>query len=69
MKGKPVPCEYSHPSSFHWQSDLGPKRKQELIDWEASLTDNDRRKLRDLLDDARAHEAGYAAEEAAGESM
>ncbi len=63
---KKVPCKFTHPSSFHWQSDLSDRRQQQLIEWERGLSDIDRKKLHDLLDETRFSAEMEAAEDAAG---
>ena len=54
--------QHTAPSSFHWNSRLSDQRKQELIDWVASLSDDEAGMLEDLLQDVRDDEQFYAAE-------
>ena len=60
---------YSHPTCFWWQSSLSAERKQKLIDWVESLSDEDVLKLEDLLDDTRQDEADIWAQHDAGASI
>lgn len=53
--------QHTAPSSFHWNSKLSLERKQELIDWVASLSDHEAGMLEDLLQDVRDDEQFYAA--------
>ncbi len=52
---------HTHRSSFYWDSRLGNERKDELIAWVASLSEEDARNLGDLIEDSRedAREQGH----------
>ncbi len=48
--------QHTFRSSFFWNSKLSDERKDEIIAWVASLSDEDADKLEDLLQDARLDE-------------
>lgn len=56
--------EHTHRSSFFWDSKLTEKRKDELIAWIKSLSDEDADKLEDLLRDVREDEQYNCADSA-----
>ena len=41
---------------------MSDERKQQIINWIASMSDEDRRMLNDLIDDVREEEQFYASE-------
>lgn len=47
---------YSHLSSFFWDSSLSEERKNEILEWVKSLSDEDAAKLEDLIRDVREDE-------------
>lgn len=48
--------QHTFRSSFFWNSKLSDERKDEIIAWVASLSDEDADKLEDLLQDTRLDE-------------
>ena len=48
--------QHTFRSSFFWNSKRSDERKDEIIAWVASLSDEDADKLEDLLQDARLDE-------------
>lgn len=54
---------YEHMNHFHWQTDLSEERREELLAWVASLDDNQKRMLGDLLADCEDHVHGHYTDE------
>ena len=48
-----VYATYYGPSAFHWNTELSEKRRQEICDWVASLSDEHKQMIEDMLDDTR----------------
>lgn len=53
--------EHTHRSSFCWRSELSDEKKDAIIKWVKSLSDEDAEKLEYLLDDVRLDEQDNAA--------
>ena len=54
---------HTHHSSFFWDSDLSDERKDQIITWVASLSENEASLLKDAIKDVIA-ETQYDSDEA-----
>ena len=62
-------CVYNSQNSFHWNSDLTDRRKDEILEWLETLGDSEIAMIEDMLEDSRWQGYDDGAAESIGEDI